>query len=407
MLMVCPECNLQISDKAAFCPHCGYVIKLKNINVKVKARKRLPNGFGQISEIKSGNLRNRFRVMVPAGKTEAGRPISKLLKPKAYFKTYNDAYQALVEYNRSPYDPNRALTFADLYEEWLEKHKDKIENPATVRQYRASFTHLERLHKYQFRDIRSYNIREAIETADVSEQMKDKMKSLCNMLYDYALEREYVDRNYARELSLNINREASESIHSAYTENEMKLLWKHTNHPAVFAQLIQCYTGFRPQELLNIKLEDIDLDQMVIKGGMKTKAGKDRLVPIHPCLQELVKEKYKQSVDEGYTYFIHGIGRQKEKNLPILYDAYAVGLRLFWRDYGNGSKHRPHDGRVQFITLCKKYNVDEYAIKYIVGHQIKDLTERVYTKREIDWLRNEILKIPSGEFLGLKNKKSL
>ena len=26
MLIKCPECELQVSDKAAFCPHCGYVI---------------------------------------------------------------------------------------------------------------------------------------------------------------------------------------------------------------------------------------------------------------------------------------------------------------------------------------------------------------------------------------------
>ena len=41
----------------------------------------------------------------------------------------------------------------------------------------------------------------------------------------------------------------------------------------------------------------------------------------------------------------------------------------------------------------KKYKVDEYAIKYIVGHTIKDLTERVYTKRDDDWLLEEIKKI--------------
>ena len=31
----------------------------------------------------------------------------------------------------------------------------------------------------------------------------------------------------------------------------------------------------------------------------------------------------------------------------------------------------------------KKYGVDEYAIKYMVGHAITDLTERVYTKTRI------------------------
>lgn len=60
---------------------------------------------------------------------------------------------------------------------------------------------------------------------------------------------------------------------------------------------------------------------------------------------------------------------------------------------GINPEHRGHDGRVHFVTAAKKYNLDEYAIKRIVGHTIKDLTERVYTKRSVDWLVQEIDKI--------------
>lgn len=43
--------------------------------------------------------------------------------------------------------------------------------------------------------------------------------------------------------------------------------------------------------------------------------------------------------------------------------------------------------------MAKRYNVDEYAIKYMVGHTIGDITEKVYTQRELSWLRDEIEKI--------------
>ena len=43
--------------------------------------------------------------------------------------------------------------------------------------------------------------------------------------------------------------------------------------------------------------------------------------------------------------------------------------------------------------MAKKYKVDEYAIKYMVGHQITDITEKVYTRRDPTWLRDEICKI--------------
>ena len=61
--------------------------------------------------------------MVPAGKDETGRPISKLLKPKAYFKTYNEAYAALVEYNKDPYDPNNLITVDEFYNLFLKKNE--------------------------------------------------------------------------------------------------------------------------------------------------------------------------------------------------------------------------------------------------------------------------------------------
>ena len=94
MLIKCPECELQVSDKATACPHCGYPMcrtsKLKKSR-KSNKRRRLPNGFGQISEIKNPNLRKPFRAMVTIGKDENGRPICKPLKPESYFATYNDA----------------------------------------------------------------------------------------------------------------------------------------------------------------------------------------------------------------------------------------------------------------------------------------------------------------------------
>jgi integrase len=60
---------------------------------------------------------------------------------------------------------------------------------------------------------------------------------------------------------------------------------------------------------------------------------------------------------------------------------------------GLNPKHRPHDCRVTFVTLAKKYNVDEYAIKRMVGHAISDITEQVYTHRDLDWFISEIEKI--------------
>jgi hypothetical protein len=43
--------------------------------------------------------------------------------------------------------------------------------------------------------------------------------------------------------------------------------------------------------------------------------------------------------------------------------------------------------------LAKEARVDEYAIKYMVGHKISDITESVYTSRSLEWFLQEIEKI--------------
>ena len=56
-------------------------------------------------------------------------------------------------------------------------------------------------------------------------------------------------------------------------------------------------------------------------------------------------------------------------------------------------KFRAFLRRKDIVFSAKRYGVDEYAIKYMVGHKISDITEKVYTRREFAWLREEIEKI--------------
>ena len=61
---------------------------------------------------------------------------------------------------------------------------------------------------------------------------------------------------------------------------------------------------------------------------------------------------------------------------------------------GMREDHRPREARTTFITMAKKARVDEYVIKLLVGHKITDITEGTYTKRDIEWLRTEMEKMP-------------
>ena len=55
--------------------------------------------------------------------------------------------------------------------------------------------------------------------------------------------------------------------------------------------------------------------------------------------------------------------------------------------------HTSHETRHTFITQAKYCKVNEYILKKIVGHEIRDVTEAVYTHRNIEDLKKEIVKV--------------
>ena len=411
MLIKCPECELQISDKAYNCPHCGYPLKRssihRNINKNNKRRRRLPNGFGQITEIKNKNLRKPFRAMVTVGKSYTGKPICKLLKPESYFETYNDAYAALVEYNKNPYDLNPAMTTKELYEKWTDFYFKTLSSDSSKRTIMSCWSYCSQIYDMRAKDIRARHIKGCMDNGMANikgvmkkptANMKMRMKSMFNLMLDYALEYEIVDKNYARTFNvsddiINENKEAKRG-HMPFTDEEMKILWNNVDTVKyVDVILIQCYSGWRPQELGLIKLENVDIDNDIIKGGIKTKAGIDRIVPIHPKIKQLIINKYNEAKQLNSEYLINCTDSQIATNLRLTYDKYMNRFIKIRNKLHLNKQHRAHDGRMHFVTMAKNSNVDEYAIKYIVGHNITDITERVYTKRNIEWLKNEMNKI--------------
>lgn len=414
-LMKCPECELQVSDKAVSCPHCGYPLKdLDQPKGRGKARpkhRRLPNGFGSITELKGRNLRNPFWARVCVGKSAYGKPILKSLKPKAYFRTYNDAYAALCEYNKNPYDLDNDMTICELYDRWTDAYF-KDASDAYVRTISSAWAYCSSVYDMRAKDLRARHIKGCmeygyrIETRGKrkgekiypSATTKTKIKSLFNVMLDYALEYEIVDRNYSRtfDVSDDIVKEAAESKrgHIPFTKSELKILWDHVNS-VKFTDwvIIQCYMGWRPQELATLRLDEVNLDKWYMQAGMKTDAGKQRIVPIHSKIRGLVKQNYDFALSIGSEYLLNDKGQTHAGSWALTYDKYSNRFKKVMEQLQLNPNHRPHDPRNTFITNAKKVKMDEYAIKAMVGHSIQDITESTYTVRDLEWLRKDIEKL--------------
>ena len=407
MIIKCPECVLPVSDKALSCPHCGFILNEKFLPKPRRVsnkRKRLPNGFGQISEIKNRRLRKPFRAMVTVGKSSTGRPIVKPLKPESFFRTYNDAYQALLEYNRNPYDLDDSILVKDLYERWTNFYFPTLKSQSSTRTITAAWAYCSSVYDMRVADIRARHIKGCMDdgTANIkgvekkaSAGIKTRIKSMFNLMLDYALEYELVDKNYARTFNVSDDvlqeKEDTKRGHIPFTNEEITLLWENIDMPYVDVILFQCYSGWRPQEIGLLRLENVDLEKGIMIGGMKTEAGTNRIVPIHEKIKDIVEKKYKEAEELGSEYLFNCT--DSRTGTALTYDKYAKRFIKVRDILHLNPQHRAHDPRMHFITMAKKYDMDEYALKYIVGHAIDDITEKVYTKRETDWLIREIAKI--------------
>lgn len=413
-LIKCPECELQVSDKALSCPHCGYPMQTNKATTakrKSNKRRRLPNGFGRITEIKGKNLRKPFRAMVTVGKDSFGKPIGKPLKPESHFSTYNEAYEALVEYHKNPYDLEPDITVSELYNKWSKEYFKTLNSESSWRTIEAAWVYCSAIYNMRAKDVRARHIKGCMEDGETVETRgknkgqpkkatagtKARIKSMFNLMFDYALEYEIVDRNYARtfDLSDDIVKEigAARRGHMIFSESEMELLWENIDRiPYVDLVIIQCYSGWRPQELGLIELKNVNLENWFFIGGMKTEAGMNRTVPIHTKIRELVKKRYDEALSLKSDYLFNATDAVKG-GTKLTYDKYGYRFDKIKEALKLNPDHRPHDGRSTFITAAKKAGVDEYVIKRLAGHTVSDITEKVYTERDIEWIRTELEKI--------------
>lgn len=366
-------------------------------------RRRLPNGFGQISEIKGQNLRKPFRAMVTVGKNENGRPICKMLKPEAYFATYNEAYEALLKYNQSPEEQTSDMKVIELWDLWSEWYFESIE-PKSANNLKAAWRYCHPLYDLRVRDLRPRQIRTCIDSAyrmagnikkEASDNTKSRMKILFNMMLDYAVEYGVTDHNYARDIRLPlVKRHHVEKPHIPFSKDELRILWDNTDMPFVKVILVNCYSGWRPQEMCHMRRSNVNITDWYFKGGMKTDAGRGRIVPVHSKIKRFVSEFYEDSQNIKNETLFTVAHTQTGETIPIdSYFSYRYHFSKVISDLRLSQKHRPHDCRKTFVTLAKEAEVDEYAIKYMVGHKISDLTESVYTTRSPEWFLQEIEKI--------------
>lgn len=338
---------------------------------------RLPNGCGGVVNL--GKKRRRpFAARITAGWTDEGKAIYKYI---GYYAKKTEALQALAEYNNNPYDiDSRNLTFEEVYNMWAERSLKNV-SKSKLTCYTTAFANCSSVHKIKIKELKAPHMQKAVDKCKKrSLSTLNNIKILFNQVCKFALENDFISKDYSQFVS--ISNTNDKKVKNEFTEEEIAVLWENTDNFYVKLALVLIYTGFRINELLQIKNENVDIENDFIRGGLKTKAGINRLVPIHPKIKPFIQELY--SHENTYLYDNNGnVFKYQDIKVNFVKTLSAVNIN-----------HTPHETRHTTASLLDKYGANPISIKKILGHSTQDLTSSVYIHKNLEELKKAINLIP-------------
>lgn len=249
-------------------------------------------------------------------------------------------------------------------------------------------------------DIKTRNIEMFINSIsgslrDVS--LKDTFTAI-KVFFTFLYDEEYIERSPMRTMK---QPKVEKKIMRTFTKQEIESILKYFDQNTFFGlrnYLIMCIffsTGMRKSELLNLKMEDINITIDLIK--VMGKGNKERYVPIGKTLRRVLLRYIEQRTEYlNDTHCNYLIISQKKHELT------ATGINLIFKtlkvDLGwKGERISAHTWRHTFAKTFLINGADVFSLQKIIGHA--DLR---MTKKYID-LNDREIKMQHAKFNPLDN----
>lgn len=330
-----------------------------------------PNNYGTVVKL-SGNRRRPYAVRKTIGYTDDGNPIRKCI---GYTASKEEGLILLAEYNKNPYDlDTKNITFKELYELWYTQNIHKFAT-TTKASYYTAFNATKELHHLKYATLKLHHLQTCIDNCQ-SGSTKNKVRALLTNLDKYALAHDIIVRSYTALIETPSIERKKEKI--PFTYAEINMLWKNLHVPYVDTILILLYTGLRINELLSLKLENIDLESKIIQGGSKTASGKNRIVPIHYKILPIVQKYYTRNSQYLIEYNCK----------PLNYHLYIFQWNTVMQALN--IRHTTHECRHTVRSELDRKGGNKVCIDRIIGHKSQGTGEAVYTHKTIEELRATI-----------------
>lgn len=393
----------------------------------MKVKKKRKNYSG--SAIYLGDGRNKpFAARISIGKDIKGRTIyydintfetelealvclENYLKEPYSLYIKEEKYNRIVTFPKKPYpivpvkNPNMikeekirkdTYTFKQLFEEFkemklpnneevkLEKEKHIKPNGKFAYHYSRSmltaYHNSDELYDKVYKDLKTSDFQVFLNSCGKKYETLRIMKNLYIKLDEYALQEDIIEKSYAQHITLT-NTSTPKNKKTIYSYEQIEYLWNINpeNYKEDFIRdllLMALYTGCRVEELLFIYTKNIFLEKNYFVGGIKTQAGINRQIPIHPKIKKLFLKYYNP---ESEFLFIMPNGKRTN------YDYYLYHYKFNFIDkHPFLENHTAHECRHTLRTELEKQNVKQVIINSIIGHSNENVGQDVYTHISIE-----------------------
>ena len=162
-------------------------------------------------------------------------------------------------------------------------------------------------------------------------------------------------------------------------KEQLDLMWKKVDEvPNIKYVLVLCYTGMRLSEMLGAMTENYSREEGYFITGVKTAAGKDRVITISPKIRPFFAE-----FGQGKHLFTD---LSAKKFRSSLYYPALQALDMDALDAEGDHIYTPHCCRHTFATLMKNVNAPATDKQKLIGHAKFEMTAH-YTHTDIDSLK--------------------
>lgn len=345
---------------------------------------RRANGTGTIVKL-SGNRRRPYVVKISVV-DKWGRMQQTAL---SYHSKMAEAQEALDSYNHdkatgiAPRADKYSVTLQQIYDLWSPRKYTTI-SPQGVDSYRACWRRLSRYKDMRVADLTIDHLQSIIDEDSKNNMSKSTMqndKMLMHALFNYAMERDIVMKDYSS--FVQVPSVAAKYEKGAFDDLQMAKLAQmaKAGFPWADTVLMLCYTGFRINEFLTLTPFSYDRSGNFLRGGIKTTAGKNRVVPVHPK----IKCYLDRWLNKGGASIVC-----KKNGKSISANSYRE--KLFKPVVGEIGvpQATPHWCRHTFATRLHEAGAPDLEIKRLLGHADGNVTEH-YTHTDLEQLRNALL----------------